>query len=247
MTAGRYLCPGGAGGGKVQRHSCRELRGYEAVIRVAIVDDQPLFSDGLGRIVGAQPELEVVGTAHDGESGVAMCQKLRPDVVLMDINMPVMDGVTATGRLRELLPDAKVLILTVNSDDVHVFRGIKAGATGYLLKDCTPDDLSRAIQTVYAGDTIMSPEIARKMLLAFEEDEEEHSAPTLTERELEIITALARGQSNKQIARGLSISEKTVRNHVSNIYKKLHVYDRTQAVLYAIREGLIDADGIEGR
>jgi DNA-binding NarL/FixJ family response regulator len=215
------------------------------VIRVAIVDDQPLFTDGLGRIVGAQPEMEVVGTAHDGESGVAMCQKLRPDVVLMDINMPVMDGVTATGRLRELLPDAKVLILTVNSDDVHVFRGIKAGATGYLLKDCTPEDLSRAIQTVYAGDTIMSPEIARKMLLAFEEAEEEPSALTLTERELEIITALARGQSNKQIARGLSISEKTVRNHVSNIYKKLHVYDRTQAVLYAIREGLIDAEGIE--
>ena len=216
------------------------------MIRVAIVDDQPLFTDGLGRIVGAQPEMEVIGTAHDGESGVAMCQKLEPDVVLMDINMPVMDGVTATGRLRELLPDAKVLILTVNSDDVHVFRGIKAGATGYLLKDCTPEDLSRAIQTVYAGDTIMSPEIARKMLLAFEEAEEEPSAPTLTEREIEIITALARGQSNKQIARGLSISEKTVRNHVSNIYKKLHVYDRTQAVLYAIREGLIDAEGIEG-
>ena len=216
------------------------------MIRVAIVDDQPLFTDGLGRIVGAQPEMEVIGTAHDGESGVAMCQKLRPDVVLMDINMPVMDGVTATGRLRELLPDAKVLILTVNSDDVHVFRGIKAGATGYLLKDCTPEDLSRAIQTVYAGDTIMSPEIARKMLLAFEEAEEEPSAPTLPERELEIITALARGQSNQQIARGLSISEKTVRNHVSNIYKKLHVYDRTQAVLYAIREGLIDAEGIEG-
>jgi DNA-binding NarL/FixJ family response regulator len=215
------------------------------VIRVAIVDDQPLFTDGLGRIVGAQPEMEVIGTAHDGESGVEMCQKLKPDVVLMDINMPVMDGVTATGRLRELLPDAKILILTVNSDDVHVFRGIKAGATGYLLKDCTPEDLSRAIQTVYAGDTIMSPEIARKMLLAFEEAEEEPSALTLTERELEIITALARGQSNKQIARGLSISEKTVRNHVSNIYKKLHVYDRTQAVLYAIREGLIDAEGIE--
>src|SRR5215212_6060528 len=194
------------------------------MIRVAIVDDQPLFSDGLGRIVGAQPEMEVVGTAHDGKSGVAMCQELRPDVVLMDINMPVMNGVTATSRLRELLPDTKVLILTVNSDDVHVFRAIK---------------------TVHAGDTIMSPEIARKMLLAFEEAEEEPSAPTLTERELEIITALARGQSNKQIARGLSISEKTVRNHVSNIYKKLHVYDRTQAVLYAIREGLIEADGLD--
>src|SRR5215212_10786687 len=216
------------------------------MIRVAIVDDQPLFSDGLGRIVGAQPEMEVVGTAHDGKSGVAMCQELRPDVVLMDINMPVMNGVTATSRLRELLPDTKVLILTVNSDDVHVFRGIKAGASGYLLKDCTPEDLSRAIQTVHAGDTIMAPEIARKMLLAFEEAGGEPSAPSLTDRELDVITALARGAGNKQIARTLDISEKTVRNHISNIYKKLHIYDRTQAVLYAIREGLVDPNVMGG-
>lgn len=216
------------------------------MIRVAIVDDQPLFTDGLGRIVGAQPDMEVVGVAHDGESGVRMCQELRPDVVLMDINMPVMDGVTATSKVRDILPEAKVLILTVHADDVHVFRGIKAGATGYLLKDCTPEDLSRAIKTVHAGDTIMAPEIARKMLLAFEEADQETSAPSLTDRELEIVQALARGRGNKQIARDLAISEKTVRNHVSNIYKKLHVYDRTQAVLYAIREGLIDADGLEG-
>ena len=216
------------------------------MIRVAIVDDQPLFTDGLGRMIGAQPEMQVVGTAHDGESGVKMCQELRPDVVLMDISMPVMNGVEATRRLRDLLPAARVLILTVHADDVHVFQGIKAGANGYLLKDCTPGDLSRAIRTVYAGDTIMAPEIARKMLLAFEEAEaEEPAAPALTERELQIIRALARGNGNKQIARALSISEKTVRNHVSNIYKKLHVYDRTQAVLYAIREGLVDVDGMK--
>jgi DNA-binding NarL/FixJ family response regulator len=176
-----------------------------------------------------------------------MCQELRPDVILMDINMPVMDGVTATSKVRDLLPDTKVLILTVHADDMHVFRGIKAGATGYLLKDCTPEDLSRAISTVHAGDTIMAPEIARKMLLAFEEAHEEPEAPTLSNRELDVVKALARGQGNKQIARGLSISEKTVRNHVSNIYKKLHVYDRTQTVLYAIREGLIEADGFEER
>lgn len=139
----------------------------------------------------------------------------------------------------------KVLILTVQADDVHVFRGIKAGAAGYLLKDCTPDDLSRAIRTVHAGDTIMAPEIARKMLVAFEEADSEPSAPSLTDRELEIVTAIARSRGNKQIARELSISEKTVRNHISNIYKKLHVYDRTQAVLYAIREGLVDVEGLE--
>lgn len=217
------------------------------MIRVAIVDDQPLFTDGLGRIVGAQPDMEVVGVAHDGESGVKMCQELRPDVILMDINMPVMDGVTATSKVRDLLPDTKVLILTVYADDVHVFRGIKAGATGYLLKDCTPEDLSRAISTVYAGDTIMAPEIARKMLLAFEEAHEEPEAPTLSNRELDVVKALARGMGNKQIGRDLGISEKTVRNHVSNIYRKLHVYDRTQTVLYAIREGLIEADGFEER
>jgi DNA-binding NarL/FixJ family response regulator len=217
-----------------------------AVIQVAIVDDQPLFSEGLGRIVEAHPGMEIVGVAHDGESGVRMCRELKPDVVLMDINMPVMNGVEATRSIRSLLPDTKVLILTVNSDDAYVFRGIKAGATGYLLKDCTPEDLSRAIKTVHAGDTIIAPEIARKMLLAFEEAEEEPSAPHLTERELEIITALAHGRANKQIARELSISEKTVRNHISNIYKKLHVYDKLGAVLYAIREGLVDVDGLEG-
>jgi len=224
----------------------RESGGGTDVIRVAIVDDQPLFTDGLGRLVGAQEGMEVVGVAHDGESGVKMCVELRPDVILMDINMPIMDGVTATGKIRDLLPDAKILILTVHADDVHVFQGIKAGATGYLLKDCTPEDLSRAIKTVNAGDTIMAPEIARKMLLAFEEaDPEQPEAPSLTRRELDIVTAFARGRGNKQIARDLSISEKTVRNHVSNIYKKLHVYDRTQAVLYAIREGLIETEGLE--
>ena len=216
------------------------------MIRVAIVDDQPLFSEGLGRVVEAQPGMEIVGVAHDGENGVRMCRELKPDVVLMDINMPVMNGVEATRGIRSLLPDTKVLILTVNSDDAYVFRGIKAGATGYLLKDCTPEDLSRAIRTVHAGDTIMAPEIARKMLLTFEEADQEPSAPSLTERELEIITSLARGRGNKQIARDLSISEKTVRNHISNIYNKLHVYDKLGAVLYAIREGLVDVDGLEG-
>jgi DNA-binding NarL/FixJ family response regulator len=196
--------------------------------------------------VGAQSGMEVVGTAHDGASGVRMCQELKPDVVLMDISMPVMNGVMATRRIRNVLPDAKVLILTVHADDVHVFQGIKAGATGYLLKDCTPDDLSRAIRTVYAGDTIMAPEIARKVLLAFEEADQEPSAPSLTEREVEIITAITRGRGNKQIAYDLDISEKTVRNHISNIYRKLHVYDRTQAVLYAIREGIVDVEGLEG-
>lgn len=210
------------------------------MIRVAIVDDQRLFTDGLGRIISSLPDMEVVGIAHDGRSGVDLCSAEKPDVVLMDISMPEMDGVSATRELRDRLPDARILILTVHADDTHVFQGIKAGATGYLLKDCTLDDLSRAITTVYAGDTIMAPEIARKMLLAFESAERERATPQLTDREQEVITALARGRSNKQIARAMEISEKTVRNHASNIYKKLHIYDRTQAVLYAIKQGIVD-------
>ena len=221
--------------------------GEGVVIRVVIIDDQPLLTEGFGRIVDAQPGMKVVGIAHDGASGVKVCRELKPDVVLMDINMPVMNGVAATRRIRDILPDTKVLILTTYADDVHVFQGMKAGATGYLLKDCTPDDLSFAIRSVHDGDTIVAPGIARKTLLAFEEAKAEPEAPSLSEREIEVITALARGQGNKQIARDLGISDKTVRNHVSSIYKKLHVYDRLGAVRYAIREGLVDVDGFEGR
>ena len=219
---------------------------FEDRIRVAIVDDQPLFASGLGRIIGVQPDMEPVGEAHNGEAALALYREREPDVVLMDISMPVMDGVSATRKLQDLDPSVAILILTVHADDEHVYRGIKAGARGYLLKDCTPEDLTRAIRTVYSGDTIMSPDIARKMLSTFESlDGEADLAPNLTERELEVIKALAQGLSNKQIARSLGISEKTVRNHASNIYKKLHIYDRTQAVLYAIRRGLVNLDDLD--
>lgn len=213
-------------------------------IRVAIADDQQLFSGGLVRIIGVQPDIEVVGEAHTGEEAVELCLETEPDVVLMDISMPVMDGVTATRKIREILPRTRILILTVHTDDGHVFQGIKAGAQGYLLKDCTPEDLTRAIRTVYAGDTIMAQDIARKMLTTFEgiRSEDAEITPHLTERELEVIKALAQGMSNKQIAQSLHISEKTVRNHASNIYKKLHIYDRTQAVIYAVRRGLVDLE-----
>lgn len=216
-------------------------------IRVAIADDQQLFSQGLVRIIGIQPDIEVVGEAHTGEEAVELCLETEPDVVLMDISMPVMDGVSATRKIREILPRTRILILTVHTDDAHVFQGIKAGAQGYLLKDCTPEDLTRAIRTVYAGDTIMAQDIAQKMLMTFEsiQNEETEIAPHLTERELEVIKALAQGMSNKQIAQSLHISEKTVRNHASNIYKKLHIYDRTQAVIYAVRRGLVDLETLD--
>ena len=221
----------------------------EGIIRVAVVDDQRLFAKGISGLVDMVPGVEVVGVAHDGEEGVALCREEEPDVVLMDISMPKMDGISATREIKDLLPQTAVIILTGHEEDENVFEGIKAGAQGYLLKDAEPEDLSRAIRTVHTGDTIIAPELAQKMLNTFESGGPRGSrlAPPLTERELEVIRALAQGMSDRQIARSLDISEKTVRNHTSNIYRKLHIFDRTQAVIYAIREGVIDVEELEYR
>lgn len=220
-------------------------------IRVAVVDDQRLFARGISGLVDMLPDVEVVGVAYDGEDAIALCRKEEPDVVLMDISMPKMDGISATREIKALLPQTAVVILTGHEEDEHVFEGIKAGAQGYLLKDSQPEDLSRAIHTVYAGDTIIAPDLAQKMLRTFEDGGPAHrahlGAPPLTERELEVIKALARGMSDRQIANSLGISEKTVRNHTSNIYRKLHIFDRTQAVIYAVREGVIDVGDLEYR
>jgi DNA-binding NarL/FixJ family response regulator len=217
----------------------------EEIIRVAVVDDQKLFARGLSGLVELLAGVEVVGVAYDGEEAIALCRKEEPDVVLMDISMPKMDGISATREIKALLPRTAVVILTGHEEDEHVFEGIKAGAQGYLLKDSEPEDLSRAIHTVFAGDTIIAPDLAQKMLTTFEGGA--HLAPPLTERELEVIKALAQGMSDRQIARSLGISEKTVRNHTSNIYRKLHIFDRTQAVIYAVREGIIDVRDLEYR
>jgi DNA-binding NarL/FixJ family response regulator len=193
----------------------------EEIIRVAVVDDQRLFTKGLSGLVDMLPGVEVVGVAYDGEQAIALCREEEPAVVLMDISMPKMDGITATREIKELLPQTAVVILTGHEEDEHVFEGIKAGAQGYLLKDSEPEDLSRAIHTVHAGNTIIAPDLAQKMLNTFE--------------------------GGRQIAQSLGISEKTVRNHTSNIYRKLHIFDRTQAVIYAVREGVIDVGDLEYR
>ena len=222
----------------------------EEIIRVAVVDDQRLFTKGLSGILEMLPGVEVVGVAYNGEEAVALCREEEPDVVLMDISMPKMDGISATREIKDLLPQTAVVILTGHEEDEHVFEGIKAGAQGYLLKDSEPEDLSRAIHTVYAGNTIIAPDLAQKMLNTFEggrPGEGARLAPPLTERELEVIRALSRGMSDRQIAQSLGISEKTVRNHTSNIYRKLHIFDRTQAVIYAVREGVIDVKDLEYR
>jgi DNA-binding NarL/FixJ family response regulator len=223
----------------------------EEIIRVAVVDDQRLFTRGLSGLVDMLPGVAVVGVAYDGEEAVALCREEEPDVVLMDISMPKMDGISATREIKELLPQTAVVILTGHEEDEHVFEGIKAGAQAYLLKDSEPEDLSRAIHTVYAGNTIIAPDLAQKMLNTFEAGGQAGSVrlapPPLTERELEVMRALARGMSDKQIAQSLGISEKTVRNHTSNIYRKLHIFDRTQAVIYAVREGVIEVGDLEYR
>jgi DNA-binding NarL/FixJ family response regulator len=224
--------------------------GEEGIIRVAVVDDQRLFTKGISGLVDMLPGVEAVGVAYNGEEAIALCRKEEPDVVLMDISMPKMDGISATRMIKDLLPQTAVVILTGHEEDEHVFEGIKAGAQGYLLKDAELEDLSRAIRTVHAGDTIIAPELAQKMLSTFEDSGRSGRSelmPPLTDRELEVIRALARGMSDRQIAGALSISEKTVRNHTSNIYRKLHIFDRTQAVIYAVREGVIDLEELEYR
>jgi DNA-binding NarL/FixJ family response regulator len=225
-------------------------KGEEVVVRVAVVDDQRLFARGLSGLVDMLPETMVVGVAYDGEEAVELCRKEEPDVVLMDISMPKMDGISATREIRDLLPQTAVIILTAHEDNEHVFEGIKAGARGYLLKDAELEDLSVAIRTVHAGNTIIAPDLAQKMLNTFQGGESpagKRLVPPLTDRELEVIRALAQGKSDRQIAHSLGISEKTVNNHTSNIYRKLHIFDRTQAVIYAVREGVIDVEELEYR
>jgi DNA-binding NarL/FixJ family response regulator len=234
-----------------EKRGARSLSsGDGETVRVAVVDDQRLFAKGLSGLVDMLPGVEVVGVAYDGEEAVALCRQEEPDVVLMDISMPKMDGISATREIRNLLPQTAVIILTGHEDDDHVFEGIKAGAQGYLLKDSEPENLAGAIHTVHAGNTIIAPDLAQKMLNTFEGGRSRSpqlSPPPLTERELEVIRALAQGMSDRQIAGSLGISEKTVRNHTSNIYRKLHIFDRTQAVIYAIREGVIDVEELEYR
>jgi DNA-binding NarL/FixJ family response regulator len=222
----------------------------EIMVRVAVVDDQRLFARGLSGLVDMLPEMEVVGVAYDGEEAVELCRKEEPDVVLMDISMPKMDGISATREIRDLLPQTAIIMLTAHEDNEHVFEGIKAGARGYLLKDADLEDLSLAIRTVHAGNTIIAPDLAQKMLNTFQSAAGaagNRLVPPLTERELGVIRALAQGKSDRQIAHSLGISEKTVNTHTSNIYRKLHLFDRTQAVIYAVREGIIDVEELEYR
>jgi DNA-binding NarL/FixJ family response regulator len=208
-------------------------------IRVLITDDHKVVRQGLRMVLELDPDLEVVGEASNGEEAVAMARRLEPDVVLMDLLMPVMGGIEATGEIRRELPDTEVVALTSVLEDASVAGAIRAGAIGYLLKNTEADELHRAIRAAAAGQVQLAPEAVARLMR--EVRTPDRPGP-LTERETEVLKLLAQGKANKQIARELFISQKTVRSHVHSVLGKLNVSSRTQAALYAVRIGLVPTD-----
>jgi NarL family two-component system response regulator LiaR len=209
-------------------------------IRVLIVDDHQVVRQGLRTFLELHAGIEVVGEAADGQAALAKARQLEPDVVLMDLVMPDMDGIEATRRIRASAPGTKVIALTSFAEDDKLFPAIQAGASSYLLKDVSPDELVASIQAVHRGEARLHPDIARRLMqqIAQGPPESKAAAGDLTRRELEVVKLIARGCSNSQIARELVISEGTVKTHVSNILSKLGLGDRTQLAIYAIKTGL---------
>jgi two-component system, NarL family, response regulator LiaR len=207
-------------------------------IRIVIADDHSVVRRGLRMFLKQDPELDVVGEAANGDEAVRLARQLQPDIVLMDLLMPVMDGIAATALIRRELPDTEVIALTSVLEDASVVGAVRAGAIGYLLKDTDADALCRAIKAAAAGQVQLTPQAAARLMQVVSAPD---SPEELTERETEVLRLLAQGQANKQIAHSLHIAEKTVKVHVSNILGKLGVQSRTQATLYAIRIGLVSA------
>jgi two-component system, NarL family, response regulator LiaR len=212
-------------------------------IRILLVDDHVIVRKGLRALLAEIDDVVVVGEAADGEEAIQQAAALRPDVILMDIVMPNMDGIEATQQITRRQPEARVLALTSFASDDKLFPAIKAGALGYLLKDSDPEELLHAIRQVHRGEPSLHPRIARKLLHELGRPLPPHPTPDpLTEREVEVLRSVAKGLSNQQIADNLSIAEVTVRTHVSHILDKLHLANRVQATLYALREGLTTLD-----
>ncbi|MBN1351337.1 response regulator transcription factor [candidate division KSB1 bacterium] len=209
-------------------------------IKVMIVDDHAIVREGLSSILAFEDDIEVVGEAVNGVDAIEAFQKLNPHLVLMDLQMPGMDGVQSIKKIKQINPEVKIIILTVFQDEEYVYEGIKAGARGYLLKDTSPDELVETIRKVNRGESLIEPFLATKVLDKFSElakhEKPEHN---LTPRELQIITLLSEGKSNKELAQDLYISEKTVKTHITHIFEKLNVRDRTEAVMRALKKGII--------
>ena len=213
-------------------------------IRILIADDHGVVREGLRMFLRLDPEMDVVAEAADGAEALRLAGALQPDVVLMDLIMPVMDGITATRAIRERFPDTEVVALTSVLEDASVVGAIRAGAIGYLLKTTDADDLRRAIRSAAEGQVQLSPEAAARLM---REVRAPDSPETLTERETDVLRLVAEGKANKEIAQGLGIGEKTVKTHVSNILAKLGLQSRTQAALYAARLGIVSIQQVSGR
>ena len=212
-------------------------------IRILIVDDHAIVREGQRALIDTEPGMEVVGEATDGFEAVEMADTLQPDVILLDLHMPGKDGIEAIGEIKAENPMARILVLTSFTEDEKIYAAIKAGAMGYLLKDFSPQEILSAIRKVHQGETSMHPSIANRLMRELQRVS--NLAPSedpLTTREVEILKLVAQGLSNQEIAEKLVISERTVRTHVTNILGKLHLANRTQAALYALREGLADLD-----
>jgi len=213
----------------------------QKTIQLLIVDDHAIVRDGIRSLLSTIKDIDVVGEAATGREALNLFNRWKPDIVLMDLVMPEMDGIQAIQAIMELHPEAKILVLTSFATDDKVFPAIKAGASGYLLKDSDSDELVRSIREVQRGESSIDPKIARKLLRELSDPPPQPppaEVDPLTERELEVLKLVARGQSNSEISKQLVISEGTVRTHVSNILGKLHLASRTQATLYALRKGL---------
>lgn len=239
--------PGSARDAAAAAGAMRTAEAPEA-IRTLIVDDHALFRRGLEMVLEAEPDIELVGEASDGEEAVRVAGESLPDVVLMDIRMPRSSGIEACRALKEVAPSAKIVILTISDEEEDLFDAIRAGALGYLLKDIPLDEVADAVRAVYGGQSLINPSMAAKLLTEFaalarrDEDEppQQLRAPRLTDREIEVLRLVARGMNNRDIAKELFISENTVKNHVRNILEKLQIHSRMEAVMVAVREKLIE-------
>jgi two-component system NarL family response regulator len=218
----------------------------ENVIRVLIADDQALFRRGLHVVLGTEENIEVVAEVADGEAAVSQAQELLPDVVVMDVRLPRLNGIQAARRIRAVLPGTRILMLTVSDDEDDLYEAIKAGASGYLLKEISVEEVAQAIRAVMQGHGLISPAMTSKLFREFNvlarqaARREQLPAPVLTARELEVLRLVARGMSNREVAEKLYISENTVKNHVRNILEKLHSHSRIEAVMYGVRTGMLD-------
>jgi DNA-binding NarL/FixJ family response regulator len=221
-------------------------------IRVLIADDQAVFRRGLYVILGLEDDIEVVAEADNGEGAVRQAEELVPDVVLMDVRMPRVSGIEAAAQIRVAVPSAKILMLTVSDEEDDLYEAIKSGANGYLLKEVSGEEVADAIRAVVQGQSLITPSMASKLLTEFSslakraEAQAQFPTPVLTSRELEVLKLVAKGMSNRDVAIALFISENTVKNHVRNILEKLHLHSRMEAVMYAVRERLLDPHRPDG-